>query len=566
MSKLVKAALSVSIAVASAGSFATEEKGLYVGGNAHYTFVDDQESVATATTTTTTTGSGGLLDPLLNALGLGALSAGGTTAGSSLATESSFEDDWGYSAILGYKFSGPLRAELEYRLDSNAIEGSNADLDVESLLGNLWYDFSLSERLRPYIGAGLGQSTLEIGSYDDDVLTAQLGAGLYFHLTPRLVLDASYRYTEALDDPPSNVGGVNVETEYSSHNVGLGLRFNFFEAKYGVQDDDGDGVANETDQCPGTPAGVQVDSVGCPLDGDNDGVADYLDQCLNTPAGAEVNDQGCELDSDGDGVVDANDMCPDTPAGTEVMANGCGADQSVVLRGVNFETNSANLTINAESILNGVADTLGSSTGFDVELQGHTDSTGNDSYNMSLSTKRANAVKTYLVGQGVDGGRLVARGYGEEQPIATNKTAEGRALNRRVEMKVLGESEVMAEEPMMMDEPMVEEPMAEEPMVEEAIEPMDTMEDDYLEEAEADMEEEVEEVEEEYEYDYSSDSDEIDYDLKDGAIHDGDAELSDFDDWWGVERQGEERGMSSDDDDDADGGGRMQILGRWVMY
>ncbi|MBD2857639.1 OmpA family protein [Spongiibacter sp. KMU-158] len=330
-------------------------------------------------------------------------------------------------------------------------------------------------------------------------------------------MDASYRYTEALENPTYNVGGVEVETEYSSHNVGLGLRYNFFDAKYGVQDEDGDGVADDADQCPGTPAGVQVDAVGCPLDGDKDGVADYLDQCLNTPAGAEVDDQGCELDSDNDGVVDANDMCPDTPAGTEVMSNGCGADQSVVLRGVNFETNSSKLTINAESILNGVAGTLNESTGFDVELQGHTDSVGNDSYNMSLSKKRANSVKNYLIGQGVEGNRLVARGYGEEQPVASNDSSEGRALNRRVELKVLGQTE----EPVMVEdysaeETMVEDAAAEDVMMDEAEITAPAADDSYLDEAEEEMEaaeEEVEEVEEEYDYDYNSSSDEIDYDF-----------------------------------------------------
>ena len=191
----------------------------------------------------------------------------------------------------------------------------------------------------------------------------------------------------------------------------LGLRYNFFDAKYGVQDADGDGVADEADQCPGTPRGVQVDSVGCPLDGDKDGVADYLDKCPNTPAGEEVDAQGCSLDGDGDGVVDADDMCPDTPAGTEVMSNGCGGEQSVVLRGVNFELNSAQLTVNAETILDGVAATLSSSPGFNVELQGHTDSMGSDSYNMNLSQNRAKSVKNYLVNQGVESGRLTARGY-----------------------------------------------------------------------------------------------------------------------------------------------------------
>ena len=332
-------------------------------------------------------------------------------------------------------------------------------------------------------------ATMDLDGVEDDVMIGQLGAGVNYNLTPRLVLDAGYRYAVS-EDPTFDAGSSTLETEYESQSLLLGLRYNFFDAKYGVQDADGDGVADEADQCPGTPRGVQVDSVGCPLDGDKDGVADYLDKCPNTPAGEEVDAQGCSLDGDGDGVVDADDMCPDTPAGTEVMSNGCGGEQSVVLRGVNFELNSAQLTVNAETILDGVAATLSSSPGFNVELQGHTDSMGSDSYNMNLSQNRAKSVKNYLVNQGVESGRLTARGYGEEQPIASNDTAEGRAENRRVELKVLGEQDVMVDEVYM---PATEEPMEEESSV------VDAQVEDY--EPAADLEEE-ESVEESYEYDY----------------------------------------------------------------
>jgi OmpA-OmpF porin, OOP family len=91
-------------------------------------------------------------------------------------------------------------------------------------------------------------------------------------------------------------------------------------------DSDNDGVTDDKDRCPGTPAGRKVNAEGCELDGDRDGVVDALDKCPTTPAGRKVNAEGCELDSDGDGVVDALDKCPTTPAGRKVNAEGCELD------------------------------------------------------------------------------------------------------------------------------------------------------------------------------------------------------------------------------------------------
>jgi len=506
MSKQWKTTLAAGVILASAagGALAEPEKetGVYIGGNAFYNDVFDADGTVT---TTSPGGLGGILGgiPVVGDLVgglLGGLLGGGAASGN---FETSYDKAISYGFTVGYKFESPIRLEFEYRQGENDVDSlssggvsvsSDGSLEVTSMMGNLWYDFSATERLRPYIGFGLGQANLDFGDADDDVTIAQLGAGITFHMTPRLALDAGYRYSVG-DDASFKSGTTETEIEYSAQSLLVGLRYNFFDAKYGVQDADGDGVSDEMDECPATPRGVQVDSVGCPLDGDNDGVADYLDQCPNTPAGAKVNASGCPLDSDNDGVVDADDACPDTPAGQAVMSNGCAKDQAVILRGVNFELNSAQLTMNAETILNGVAETLVSSPGFDVELQGHTDSTGSDSYNMNLSQNRAKSVKSYLVSSGVEANRLTARGYGEEQPIASNDTKDGRAQNRRVELKVIGDgSSDVSVEPMMYDEPM------EEPMAEEAVE-TPAAEDDYMSEEPA--------AEEEYEYESSDD--EIDY-------------------------------------------------------
>lgn len=252
-------------------------------------------------------------------------------------------------------------------------------------------------------------------------------------------------------------------------------------------DSDGDGVPDARDQCPNTPKGIPVDASGCPLDSDGDGVPDYLDKCPGTPKGTRVNAEGCSLadqdgdgipdeldkcpgtpagipvgpdgcplDSDGDGVPDYLDECPKTPPGAKVLPNGCALtgdcrtprpgeavdadgcaiDRNFILKGVKFEFDSDRLTAAAKEILNEVAETLQAYPNVDVELEGHTDSLGSDTYNLGLSERRANSVKTYLSGRGVEGKRMTPVGYGESRPIDSNETEGGRENNRRVELGV----------------------------------------------------------------------------------------------------------------------------------
>lgn len=203
-----------------------------------------------------------------------------------------------------------------------------------------------------------------------------------------------------------------------------------------VADADGDGVSDDRDRCPGTPSGAQVDADGCPIDSDGDGVYDGLDQCPDTPRGATVDAKGCPLDSDGDGVYDGLDACPDTPAGAKVDSRGCEIPAVITLSGVTFEVNTANLQPDSRSVLNEMAAQLKANPTVKVEVAGHTDNTGEADYNLDLSQRRAEAVRDYLIGQGVDAGQLTARGYGETQPVADNATRAGRQQNRRVELIV----------------------------------------------------------------------------------------------------------------------------------
>jgi outer membrane protein OmpA-like peptidoglycan-associated protein len=202
-------------------------------------------------------------------------------------------------------------------------------------------------------------------------------------------------------------------------------------------DSDGDGVVDALDQCPGTPAGAKVNAEGCELDGDGDGVVDRLDRCPATPAGRKVDAQGCELDSDGDGVVDGLDQCPGTPSGDKVDAKGCPLPKIIVLRGVNFDNDMADLRPDAVALLNEAVATLKANPKVKVEIGGHTDSRNSDWYNLDLGERRAKAVMQYFVTHGIDAARLAAKSYGESQPVADNETEEGRVKNRRVELKIL---------------------------------------------------------------------------------------------------------------------------------
>lgn len=151
-------------------------------------------------------------------------------------------------------------------------------------------------------------------------------------------------------------------------------------------------------------------------------------------------------DSDEDGVCDAADLCPETPRGAVVDAKGCPAEPKVEkadpnqkFEDVHFAYNKAELTDYAKGVLDGAAGVINDLSkkypDLKVDIAGHTDWIGTDGYNQGLSENRAGSVKQYLVRKGVDGGRITTYAYGEARPKATNETDEGRALNRRAEVR-----------------------------------------------------------------------------------------------------------------------------------
>ncbi|NOR58857.1 MAG: OmpA family protein [Sulfurimonas sp.] len=198
-------------------------------------------------------------------------------------------------------------------------------------------------------------------------------------------------------------------------------------------DSDKDGVFDSVDRCPGTPRGATVDSYGCPIDSDKDGIIDYKDDCPETPIGVSVDKKGCPLDSDGDGVEDYKDRCPDTPAGVSIDPNGCPLSKELAL---NFQVNSDKILQESYGKVVEFATFLKDNSGYKAEIIGHTDSVGKAEANMILSQKRATAAKAALISEGVESSRLTSKGRGELDPVKSNRTKEGRASNRRIEVKL----------------------------------------------------------------------------------------------------------------------------------
>jgi outer membrane protein OmpA-like peptidoglycan-associated protein len=202
-------------------------------------------------------------------------------------------------------------------------------------------------------------------------------------------------------------------------------------------DTDGDTVADFKDACRGTPLGVKVDERGCGFDDDIDGVPDYRDACAETPLNVNVGGDGCEWDSDNDGVVDSKDLCAGTPPGLPVESMGCLVVEVITLEGVYFKTGSDQLNDSAKKMLRSIAHTLKKNPKMRIEIAGHTDNTGSDHVNRHLSIRRAKSARRQLIDLGVNAGTLTVKGYGDNKPVASNDTNEGRAANRRVELRIV---------------------------------------------------------------------------------------------------------------------------------
>lgn len=328
-----------------------------------------------------------------------------------------------------------------------------------------WFD--------PYLKAGGGYSSFGSDLEDFKVLA---GLGINFWLTSNIGLNVQTGYHHAFNDDP---------TDYFQHSAGVVIKFGAKDTDgdgiydkddacpedkglkefNGCPDTDGDGIPDKDDACPEVAGTKEFN--GCP-DTDGDGIADKDDACPEVAGSKEFNgcpdsdgdgipdkddacpnkvgpkeNKGCPFeDKDNDGVLDKDDLCPEVagPASNK----GCPEVTETVQKQLNdyaktilFNTGKATIKETSAQVLDQIVKVLNEYKSSRFTVEGHTDSTGNKARNQVLSQERADAVKAYLVEKGISPSRLETKGYGQEKPIASNKTAQGRTLNRRVEINLI---------------------------------------------------------------------------------------------------------------------------------
>jgi len=231
--------------------------------------------------------------------------------------------------------------------------------------------------------------------------------------------------------PDSDGDGIKDSEDACPNEAGLAIM-------NGCPDADGDGIADKDDACPNAKG--TKENKGCP-DSDGDGVVDKDDKCVSQ-AGPAAN-AGCPWpDTDGDSILDKDDKCPNE-AGVaseggcpEIISNEAQMGMNSFAKAILFHTEKATFKAGVTKELDGMLAIMNKFPLSEFAVKGYTDTTGSVSGNLKLSDKRANAVKNYLVENGIDASRLTAKGYGQESPIDTNDTRVGRTNNRRVEVKV----------------------------------------------------------------------------------------------------------------------------------
>ncbi|MBN2172525.1 MAG: OmpA family protein [Bacteroidales bacterium] len=425
---------------------------------------------------------------------------------------------YGFGALTLSRY---LTSHLDVSLQSSygdigyqAISGHFNHTMIQSNLQLKFTFFKYDEVIvRPFLFAGVGILYFDNKTSDNSFNNATLpsyGGGLNFKLSPSfyLQLQETFLYSDY-----DNVDGESHDAKDSYLLHSLGIVYNIGKMK----DEDNDGVSDKKDECPGTPAGVTVDSKGCPVDTDLDGIPDYQDDCPTVPGvasakgcpdrdgdgiaddkdncpddpgeakfngcpdrdgddiidkeddcpedkglaefqgcpdrdGDQIIDkedacpddpglaefQGCP-DADGDGIIDKQDLCPEIPGVIE--NNGCPEIKEEVkavlenaVYGIRFDFGKSSINKSSFKILDEVAKIMLDNPYYKLKIDGHTDSKGNDDFNMKLSEERAASVEKYLEGKGIDEDRIYSKGYGETMPVGDNDTEEGRAKNRRVEL------------------------------------------------------------------------------------------------------------------------------------
>jgi outer membrane protein OmpA-like peptidoglycan-associated protein len=217
-------------------------------------------------------------------------------------------------------------------------------------------------------------------------------------------------------------------------------------------------VPDGIDKCADTVKGVVVDAAGCGVDSDGDGVFDGLDRCAETPKGAKCDSTGCPLDADGDGIPDGIDICPATPHGVAVNAGGCAIVPSfyerqlldgwqMTVTDLQFAPDSARILPEGMARLDSIGVVLAQWPMLKFEIGVHSDNQGEHDRRFQLTRFRGREIVRYLAAKfpTLDAKKYWFAGYGDNEPVASNATAAGRAMNRRIEWKLLNMDEFVRE-------------------------------------------------------------------------------------------------------------------------
>jgi outer membrane protein OmpA-like peptidoglycan-associated protein len=375
-----------------------------------------------------------------------------------------------------------LSKTFDLRLSSNGgYESGGIDFQDANLNLRVKF-FSETAAVRPYLYGGGGY----MWDNQAEGFAWNGGLGLKFPVGEKTSIFLEAGYLSGVEGSRIANGSSSTYVTTTDDIVKLTgiVEFAFGKAK----DEDGDGVPDKKDKCPGTPPGVAVDENGCPLDRDGDGVPDYKDDCPDqagdpkfngcpdtdgdgipdkdddcptvaglakfkgcpdtdedgvpdpkdkcpgTPKGCPVDASGCPLDSDGDGVIDCEDKCPNEKGTKE--NNGCPDWTNIDIATLYFDLDKADLRPETKAELDKLVQTLSASKEYNMVVGGHACDLGTNKHNMELSEKRAQEVVKYLLSKGVNNAYVGSHNYGEEKPAVPNTDETNRQKNRRVEWEV----------------------------------------------------------------------------------------------------------------------------------
>jgi OOP family OmpA-OmpF porin len=297
-------------------------------------------------------------------------------------SDRSLDNDAGFGVGLGYVINPRWTVEAWWTEIDSDLDNNGGDVDVESARLDVLYHLENTwGAWQPFVVAGLDDTEFDVdnGSSDDET-RMNLGMGVKRAIAENLDFRTDLRWFNSTDEQEQDLGLL------------LALTYKLGKAAAAPEpakrvDTDGDGVYDDEDKCPGTAANLAVDADGCPM---------------KLTENVSVNLQ------------------------------------------LTFDNDSAVVKEEFYSEIKRVADFMNKYSNTQVEIQGHTDSRGSAAYNKNLSQRRADAVAKVLVEKlGVEASRVSAKGYGEEQPIASNDAIEGRAANRRVVGEISAQVETM---------------------------------------------------------------------------------------------------------------------------